>query len=94
MVRVAASVRVCRALPIGLFDVEEPQRLSRAWVTQGLRTLFETSVSWTLTASEGGVTTLHLAQSGLDSEVKREVGGAKDGWTAPFGQGDPLRAGG
>jgi hypothetical protein len=36
--------------------------------------------------SDNGVTRLHLEQSGFDSAAKREIGGAKYGWTHQLNQ--------
>lgn len=62
--------------------VDEPRELSYTWVTQvGGSRLHQTTVTWRLTEADGGVTWLHLDQSGFDRAAKQEIGGAKYGWT-------------
>lgn len=64
-----------------VLEAEAPHRLSYTWETEGQVGRHRTTVTWTLTESEGGVTRLHLEQSGFDREAKQEIGGAKYGWT-------------
>ena len=67
--------------------VDKPHRLSYTWEAPGLSgTPHRTTVTWTLTEAENGVTRLHLEQSGFASDAKQEIGGAKYGWTAMIGQ--------
>lgn len=67
--------------------VDEPHRLSYTWVTGGEGDMpHSTVVTWTLTEAEGGVTRLHLEQSGFRSEAKQEIGGAKYGWMSMLEQ--------
>jgi uncharacterized protein YndB with AHSA1/START domain len=62
--------------------VDKPTRLSYTWVTEGQGDLpHSTVVTWTLTEVEGGVTRLHLEQSGFRTGAKQEIGGARYGWT-------------
>lgn len=64
-----------------VIEVNKPHRLSCTWVTSGESDLpHSTVVTWTLTEAEGGVTRLHLEQSGFRSEARQEIGGAKYGW--------------
>jgi len=68
-----------------VLEVEEPHRLSYTWETDGQIGRHQTTVTWTLTES-GGVTRLHLEQSGFDSGARQEIGGATYGWTHQLGQ--------
>ena len=62
-------------------EVDEPRRLSYTWATGGVGdTRHATVVTWTLTEAEGGVTRLHLEQSGFRPEARQEIGGARYGW--------------
>jgi uncharacterized protein YndB with AHSA1/START domain len=62
-------------------DVDEPNRLSYTWQTEGVGGQpHATVVTWTLTEGEDGVTKLHLEQSGFRSGAKQELGGAKASW--------------
>ena len=64
-----------------VIEVDKPHRLSYTWVSGGEGNLrHSTVVTWTLTEAEGGVTRLHLEQSGFRSEAKQEIGGARYGW--------------
>ena len=66
-----------------VIEVDEPHRLSYTWATSGQGDLpHSTTVTWTLTEGEGGVTRLHLEQRGFRSEAKQEIGGARYGWTS------------
>ena len=68
-------------------EVDKPNRLSYTWVSGGESNLqHSTVVTWTLTEAEGGVTRLHLEQSGFRSEAKQEIGGAKYGWMSMLDQ--------
>jgi uncharacterized protein YndB with AHSA1/START domain len=67
-----------------VLEADEPHRLSYTWEVGAAN--HRTTVAWTLTAAEGGVTRLHLEQSGFDPAKKQEIGGAKYGWTAQLGQ--------
>lgn len=74
-------------------EVDEPHRLSYTWVGGGAdRPAHSTVVTWTLTESEGGVTRLHLEQSGFPSGAKQEIGGARYGWTNMLDQLQSLLA--
>lgn len=66
-----------------VIEVEKPHRLSYSWATSGQDdVLHSTVVTWTLSETDGGVTQLHLEQSGFRSDAKQELAGAKYGWTA------------
>lgn len=76
-------------------EVDEPHRLSYTWVSDqvGPSNLQQsTVVTWTLTEAEGGVTRLHLEQSGFHSDAKQEIGGAKYGWMSMLDQLQSLLA--
>ena len=74
-------------------EVDKPHRLSYSWVTGGeSNPQHSTVVTWTLTEAEGGVTRLHLEQSGFRSEAKQEIGGARYGWTNMLDQLHTLLA--
>jgi uncharacterized protein YndB with AHSA1/START domain len=75
-----------------VLEVDEPHRLSYTWVTPGQTGQHRTTVTWTLTESENGVTRLHLEQGGFASEAKREIGGARYGWTHQLEQLQKLLA--
>jgi uncharacterized protein YndB with AHSA1/START domain len=63
-------------------EVDEPNRLSYTWKTEGVGGQpHATVVTWTL-EDAGGVTKLHLEQSGFKADAKQEIGGAKAGWKA------------
>ncbi len=66
--------------------VDEPHRLSYTWVTEGQLGQHRTTVSWTLTASDNGMTQIHLEQRGFDRQTKQEIDGAKYGWTHQLNQ--------
>lgn len=62
-------------------EVDEPNRLSYTWETAGQDNLpHATVVTWTLAEADGGVTQLHLEQSGFQSGAKQEIGGARYSW--------------
>ncbi len=66
-----------------VLEVDKPRRLSYTWASDQVgpsNLQFPTVVTWTLTEAEGGVTRLHLEQTGFPSEAKQEIGGAKYGW--------------
>jgi uncharacterized protein YndB with AHSA1/START domain len=70
----------------GIVDCEvlaadKPHRLSYTWVTGPEGLVVHTTVTWTLTEADKGVTRLHLEQSGFASEAAQAIGGAKYGWT-------------
>jgi uncharacterized protein YndB with AHSA1/START domain len=76
-----------------VIEVNEPHRLSYTWVSGGeSNPQHSTVVTWTLTEAEGGVTRLHLEQSGFRSEAKQEIGGAKYGWMRMLDQLQSLLA--
>ena len=76
-----------------VIEVDKPHRLSYTWVSGGEGNLpHSTVVTWTLTEAEGGVTRLHLEQSGFRSEAKQEIGGAKYGWMSMLDQLQSLLA--
>ncbi len=76
-----------------VIEVDKPHRLSYTWVSGGESNLqHSTVVTWTLTEAEGGVTRLHLEQSGFRSEAKQEIGGAKYGWMSMLDQLQSLLA--
>ncbi|HET7274096.1 MAG TPA: SRPBCC domain-containing protein [Longimicrobiaceae bacterium] len=61
--------------------VDEPNRLSYTWTAPGQDgEPHSTLVTWSLSVGDGGVTKLHLEQSGFRSGAKQEIGGAKYGW--------------
>lgn len=61
-----------------VLTVEEPRTLAYTWAVAS--EAHHTTVTWTLTESEGGGTHLHLEQSGFRADAKQEIGGAKSGW--------------
>jgi uncharacterized protein YndB with AHSA1/START domain len=67
-----------------VLEVDEPHRLSYTWELRELA--HRTTVTWTLTEAGSGVTQLRLEQSGFASEAKREIEGAKYGWTQQVNQ--------
>ncbi len=74
-------------------EVDEPHRLSYTWMGSGdVNLQFATVVTWTLTEAEGGVTRLHLEQSGFPSGAKQEIGGARYGWKSMLDQLQSLLA--
>ena len=76
-----------------VIEVDKPHRLSYTWVSGGeSNPRHSTVVTWTLTEAEGGVTRLHLEQSGFRSEAKQEIGGAKYGWMSMLDQLQSLLA--
>ena len=76
-----------------VIEVDKPHRLSYTWVSGGESNLQHSAVvTWTLTEAEGGVTRLHLEQSGFRSEAKQEIGGAKYGWMSMLDQLQSLLA--
>jgi uncharacterized protein YndB with AHSA1/START domain len=81
------------AVDCEVIEVEEPHRLSYTWVSGGESdSKLSTVVTWTLMEAEGGVTRLHLEQSGFRSEAKQEIGGAKYGWMSMLDQLQSLLA--
>ena len=74
------------AVDCEVIEVDEPHRLAYTWVSGGEGNQHSTVVAWTLTEVEGGVTRLHLEQSGFRSEAKQEIGGAKYGWMSMLDQ--------
>lgn len=67
-----------------VIEVDEPHKLSYSWASDQLgpsNQQYSTVVTWTLTEADGGVTRLHLEQSGFPGEAKQEIGGARYGWT-------------
>ena len=76
-----------------VIEVDKPHRLSYTWVSGGESNLkHSTVVTWTLTEAEGGVTHLHLEQSGFRSEARQEIGGARYGWMSMLDQLQSLLA--
>jgi len=74
-------------------EVEKPHRLSYTWVSEvETNQRHSTVVTWTLTEAEGGVTQLHLEQSGFQTGAKQEIGGAKYGWMSMLDQLQSLLA--
>lgn len=72
-----------------VIEVDKPHRLAYTWETDqmGPSNLKQsTVVTWTLTEADGGLTRLHLEQSGFHSDAKQEIGGAKYGWTSMLDQ--------
>lgn len=69
-----------------VLEADEPYRLSYTWATEGRTGPHRTTVTWTLTQSDKGVTQLHLEQRGFDGQAKQEIGGAKYGWTHQLNQ--------
>jgi uncharacterized protein YndB with AHSA1/START domain len=81
------------AVDCEVIEVDEPHRLSYSWATDGARdTPNATVVTWTLAEAEGGVTRLHLEQSGFRSDARQEIGGARYGWTSMLDQLQSLLA--
>ncbi len=76
-----------------VLEVEEPRRLVYTWVGGPETMVVHTTVVWTLAQAEGGVTRLHLEQSGFRSEAKQAIGGARYGWTRMFERLESLLAG-
>lgn len=75
------------AVDCEVIEVDEPHRLSYTWATDGASdTPNATVVTWTLAETEGGVTRLHLEQSGFRSDARQEIGGARYGWTSMLDQ--------
>jgi len=71
------------AIDCEVIEVDEPYRLVYSWATSGQDDVpHETTVTWTLKATDGGATQLHLEQSGFRSDAKQEIGGARYGWQA------------
>jgi uncharacterized protein YndB with AHSA1/START domain len=61
--------------------VDEPRSLVYSWASDaGVDPGHATVVTWTLTEADGGVTKLHLEQSGFRPEAKQEIGGARYAW--------------
>ncbi|MDQ3692648.1 MAG: SRPBCC domain-containing protein [Chloroflexota bacterium] len=76
-----------------VIEVDKPHRLSYTWLSGGeSNPRHSTVVTWTLTEVQGGVTRLHLEQSGFRSGAKQEIGGAKHGWTSMVDQLQSLLA--
>lgn len=64
-------------------EVDEPNRLSYTWSTEGVDGQPHTTVvTWTLSAIGDDATRLQLEQSGFRPDAKQELGGAKAGWKA------------
>ena len=75
------------AVDCEVIEVEKPHRLAYTWVSEvEANQRHATVVTWTLTEAAGGVTQLHLEQSGFQSGAKQEIGGAKYAWTSMFDQ--------
>jgi uncharacterized protein YndB with AHSA1/START domain len=69
------------AIDCKVTEVDEPNRLSYTWTTEGQGGVpHATVVSWTLTDAGDGATRLHLEQSGFRPGAKQEIGGAKYSW--------------
>lgn len=71
------------AVDCEVLEVDEPNKLSYSWVSDqvGPSNIEQTTVvTWTLSEVEGGITKLHLEQSGFNPDAKQEIGGAKHGW--------------
>jgi uncharacterized protein YndB with AHSA1/START domain len=64
-----------------VLEVERPHRLAYTWVGGPGNLVVHTRVTWSLTEAEGGVTRLHLEQSGFPVELKPAIVGARYGWT-------------
>lgn len=76
-----------------VMEVDEPHRLSYTWSgSGGSNPPQATVVTWTLTEAEGGVTKLHLEQSGFRGEARQEIAGATYGWTSMLDQLQDLLA--
>lgn len=69
-----------------VLEVEKPHRLAYTWVGGPEALQVDTKVVWTLTDAGGGVTRLHLEQSGFRSDARQAIGGAKYGWTRMLDQ--------
>jgi uncharacterized protein YndB with AHSA1/START domain len=70
-----------------VIEVDRPRRLAYTWASGGEgNPPHSTVVTWTLTEAEGGVTRLHLEQSGFRREAKQEIGGARYAWTSMLDQ--------
>ena len=68
-------------------EVDKPHRLSYTWVSEvESNRRHSTMVTWTLSEAEGGVTRLHLEQSGFQTGAKQEIGGAKYSWMSMVDQ--------
>ena len=68
-------------------EVEQPHRLAYTWVSEvETNRRHATMVTWTLSEADGGVTRLHLEQSGFQSGAKQEIGGAKYAWKSMLDQ--------
>jgi uncharacterized protein YndB with AHSA1/START domain len=75
------------AIDCEVIEVDRPNRLSYTWMTGGQGDQpHSTVVTWTLAEADGGVTRLHLEQSGFPVDAKQEIGGARYGWTAMLDQ--------
>ena len=75
-----------------VLEVEKPHRLTYTWVGGPQEMAVETTVVWTLTRAEQGVTRLHLEHSGFDPAFKQAIGGARWGWTKMLEQLQGLLA--
>ncbi|QEH31619.1 hypothetical protein OJF2_00840 [Aquisphaera giovannonii] len=75
----------CRVL-----EVEEPRRLRYAWVVGDME--LDTVVAFTLTPVASG-TRLSLVHSGFRPDQKRNLGGARYGWTMMGGRLAEVLAG-
>jgi uncharacterized protein YndB with AHSA1/START domain len=71
-----------------VLEVVPPHRLSYTWEVRALS--HRTTVTWTLTESEPGVTRLHLEQTGFAGGATQEIEGAKQGWTHQVTQLEQL----
>jgi uncharacterized protein YndB with AHSA1/START domain len=70
-----------------VLTVDAPRELAYTWAAQmGGTPLAQTTVRWTLTSAAGGVTRLHLDQSGFDRAARQEIGGATYAWRHMVGQ--------
>jgi uncharacterized protein YndB with AHSA1/START domain len=70
-----------------VIEVEQPHRLVYTWVSEmEANQPHSTTVTWTLSEGDGGVTRLHLEQSGFRTGAKQEIGGAKYAWGSMLDQ--------
>lgn len=75
------------AVDCEVIAVDQPHRLSYTWATVGAGDQqHATVVTWTLAEAEGGVTRLHLEQSGFRSDARQEIGGARYSWRSMLDQ--------
>lgn len=66
-----------------MLEIDEPNRLSYAWVVGDM--VLDTVVTFTLTPTDSG-TRLSLVQSGFKPEQKQNFGGARYGWNMMGGK--------